>query len=291
MGRIDLVPEFSICNTQSGSVKNFHVMESVLSNAISGTIQKPHRIDIVRFCIEALSIPAVMIIHRLFYNLSGFLLDQQTRDFGHLLETQLDGQIPYVPVFVIPYLLTWVFGVLVFLYVIAYRTYDVLVFRSLYVAVLAGTVLEFTIWQILPASISLRVPADVLSSHGWLGAMTGYVYENATVWNVFPSAHISHAGIAWIFSRHFALPRHQFMFFTAFVVICLSVVFIRNHYVVDILSGVLITFLIYRFIFSPVLKSETLERISSASWLAMAYGLCGAVMLGTYIIMGNAWSL
>ncbi len=278
------------CNAVFGRVKSA-AGESVLDEVTLGVARKTDRAERLRFCLEALSIPAVMIIHRLLYNVSGYVLDNGTRDYGALLETPLDRLVPYVPVFILPYLMTWVLGLMVFAYVLAFRTYDRRVFRALYLAVLAGTLAEFTIWQIFPASISLRVPPEILAQHGWLGGLTQYAYDNATPWNVFPSAHISHAAIAWIFAGHFSRPEHRRAFFAVFVAICLCVVLVRNHYLVDIASGILVTILTYQLVFLPILRSERVQGITSAGWLAAVYGACGVVMLITYTIMGAAWSL
>lgn len=213
--------------------------------------------------LEAISIPPLILVHRLSYNLSGELLAGKETNFGKNLLCAWDLAIPYIPLFILPYLFAWVYPLFILIYCVVTKTYNHQTFRYFYLSILALTVLELLLWQLFPASIIIRVPSEVLADHGILGSMTAYVYDRATPWNVFPSAHIATAYLFWLLSKHFAPGKQHRLFLIIFLLITLSVVFVKNHYLADIAGGILVAHLVYRVVFLPVFSRELLHNIST----------------------------
>ena len=117
---------------------------------------------------EILCIPALLIIHRLCYDLVGIVLADGNVNYADYLVTPLDLHIPYVPIFILPYVLTWAYAVFIAVYAILLKTYDHQTFRYFYLSFLALTALQCLLWYSFPASIMIRVPQDVLAENGWL---------------------------------------------------------------------------------------------------------------------------
>ena len=225
---------------------------------------------------EILCAPTLLIFHRFCYDLIGILLSRGSTDYSTLLLVKLDVWIPYVPVFVLPYLFTWGYAGFIIVYALLFRTYDRYFFRYVYLSYLLLTCAECLLWLAFPARISIRVEPEVLALHGWLGDLTAYVYHHATPWNVFPSAHIAFAYASWLFSFHFAKQGHRWPFFILFILICLSVLFIKNHYLLDIPGGMILAQLIYSGLFLPAYRSHLLRGISGNMVLAIC---CSAAVL------------
>lgn len=216
---------------------------------------------------EFLCIPALLIYHRYSYDLAGSLNARGSADYGPVLLTALDPQIPYVPIFVLPYVLTWGYAIFIYIYAIRFRTYDHLLFRHIYLSFLVMTAVETALWLSFPAKISIRIASEELALHGLLGDLTAYVYARATPWNVFPSAHIAFAYIGWVFSAHFAKREHRSLFVIIFILISLSVLFIKNHFLLDIAGGILLAELVYRVVFLPANKHQLLHKISAITMI------------------------
>jgi membrane-associated phospholipid phosphatase len=213
---------------------------------------------------EILCIPAVVIFHRLCYDMVGTLLSRGPTDYSSILVSDLDARIPYIPVFVLPYLFTWGYAGFIIVYTFLFRIFDHLLFRYFYLSFLLLTCMECLLWLLFPARISIRVEPEVLALHGWLGELTAYVYHRATPWNVFPSAHIAFAYASWLFSAHFAKQTHRWLFLVLFLLISLSVLFIKNHFLLDILGGMILARLIYSAVFLPTYRRRLLHGISGA---------------------------
>jgi membrane-associated phospholipid phosphatase len=223
---------------------------------------------------ELLCIPCVQVFHRLCYDGVGRLLDGGAADYAPLLQMSIDTWIPYVPIFIVPYALIWAYGAAIAAYALYFRTYNHLLFRYFYLGFVLMTAIECLVWIMFPARISIRAGPDVLAAAGWLGELTAYVYGKATPWNVFPSAHVAFAYAGWLFSAHFARREHRKWFLAAFVVVVLSVLLIKNHFILDIAGSVLVVHLVYHGAFLPALRRRLLHRLPTTVML----GGCLAAM-------------
>ncbi len=240
--------------------------------------------------LEALCIPPLLFTHKLLYDLIGALLSHGTTDYGPLLATSFDVHIPYIPIFIVPYVLTWAYGGIILGYSIYCGTYDHHTFRYFYLTFLALIGVECLIWYNFPASITIRVSPSVLSESGWLGELTAYVYKNATTYNVIPSAHIAFAFLTWLFSKHFALAHHRWMFLVLLLITSFSVVFIKNHYVIDIFGGVGLGYLVYRLVFIPASKFQILAGFTSQTILATIYLIFILTSVSYCWVLGGLWN-
>jgi membrane-associated phospholipid phosphatase len=233
----------------------------------------------------------LLFTHRLCYELIGSILSQDSTDYGRFLITSWDLAIPYIPVFVLPYLFTWVYACFIILYTIMTGTYRKNMFRYFYLSILIETGVECLIWYNFPASILIRANAEAINSNGWLGGLTAYVYERATPWNVIPSAHIAFSYTVWLFSKHFAPKPQRSLFLLLFIFIVLSVVFIKNHYLIDIAGGMVLGHLVYLLVFLPASKHKILDGLSTPVVLSF---YCLVFFLATVIyqvVLGYSWSL
>jgi hypothetical protein len=216
---------------------------------------------------ELLCIPFAQVFHRLCYDGVGHVLDRGKTDHAPLLLMPVDSWIPYVPVFILPYVLIWAYGVAIAAYTLYFRTYDHLLFRYFYLSFVLLTVVECLVWMAFPAKISIRAGPDALAAAGWLGDLTAYVYGKATPWNVFPSAHVAFAYAGWLFSAHFARREHRKWFLATLGVVVLSVLLIKNHFVLDIVGSVLVVHIVYHGAFLPALRRRLLHTLPTTAML------------------------
>lgn len=175
-------------------------------------------------------------------------------------QTTLDRFIPFCEWFLIPYCLWYPLLILTAVYLMKR---DVPAYRR-YMHFLAATFfLSELIWLLFPNGQSLR-PA-VMPRDNILTAAVAAIYHTDTCTNVFPSVHVvgsigamlavwdcgvlrcDHKRICWAVS-------------ILAILICLSTLFIKQHAVLDVVSGLLLSFLVaipvYRRspAFHPVLK-------------------------------------
>lgn len=158
--------------------------------------------------------------------------------------TSLDALIPFCEVFVIPYALWYPLLIAVGVYLLRR---DVPAYRR-YMAFLAATFfLSTLIWFLYPNGQALR-PA-VMPRDNLLTALVSLIYSVDTCTNVFPSVHVvgSMGALFAVWDCPRLRVRHGNICWgvtVLAVLICLSTVFIKQHAVLDVVSGLALSLLV-----------------------------------------------
>ena len=136
-----------------------------------------------------------------------------------------EEQLPFLPIFVYPYVLTHLVGGLV---IVTVRDYG----RFLRVARAAGLALltAYTTYLLFPVWLE-RPHLDVTSPHTWLLSI---VYLDKS-YNHFPSLHVA---LSWL-AVHAAQVTSPTRFWLSLLTVWISVstVFVKQHYIVDVVAG------------------------------------------------------
>lgn len=166
----------------------------------------------------------------------------------------IDDFIPFCEFFVIPYFL-W-YGLLAFasLYTLFF---DVPAFKRFYKFLCVTSIITFLIHIIFPNMQSLR-PVEFARDNIFVDMMRG-IYNADTNTNVCPSIHVVFSmGITFSLwnSKHFSSAFWRCINVIITISICLSTVFLKQHSVIDIFVGVLLSAAVYPFIFLDFKKSD-----------------------------------
>ncbi len=186
----------------------------------------------------------LLFVHGVLYNTIGEIAAARGVDYLPWIEIPLDARVPFVPVFVLAYLLVWIFPILLIAWSVAERGVDPAFFRRLSVSLLVLMLFCYGLWILFPVCDKLRVDAAELARHGWLGDLVGFNYVRASHWNACPSFHV--AG-PWFLYRAIPLASRcgRWIFLFAVLAIIASTVLIRIHYLLDIVFGILVAELVY----------------------------------------------
>lgn len=136
-----------------------------------------------------------------------------------------EDQIPFLPIFVYPYVLTHLVGALLIVTIRDYARFLRLT-RAIALVLLTAytTYLVFPVWLERPA-------LDITSAHTWLLSV---VYQDKS-YNHFPSLHVALSWLAVFASQ--VTPRTRRRLAAVTVGISLSTLFVKQHYIVDGLAG------------------------------------------------------
>jgi membrane-associated phospholipid phosphatase len=176
------------------------------------------------------------------------LLEQKVLTPEYLLHIRLDDYIPFTPLFVIPYAL-WYFYVAataVFLFVRSPRD-----FARMAIFLALGMMIACTIYTLFPNGQALR---PVLRGYEEpLVRLIRFIYASDTPANSAPSIHVvysvaAHAAIARYNSRR-QIPMVNGASFILAGLCILSTVFIKQHSVIDLTAGLLLSALLYFIIY------------------------------------------
>ncbi len=177
-----------------------------------------------------------------------FLLEKKILIPEFFIETQMDDRIPFVPAFVIPYVV-WYFyiaGVMALCYLTDPAGF---VRVSLFLGL--GMAVSCCVFALFPNGQLLR-PHYV--GHTMFGRMIGAIYSADTPTNSLPSIHVIYSlGIHFAVARHrfFARPLHpvKIVSLALATLICVSTVAIKQHSVLDVLAGLIVSAGLYGLIY------------------------------------------
>lgn len=147
------------------------------------------------------------------------------RSYTRTLKTRLDSYIHYNSLFVIPYVLLFPYLVLpLFLLETHYL-------RGYLLSTTIANCLASVIWYFFPNGVS-REPR--IENTGVLNRLMNYIYKHDGDTNGFPSGHVF---MSTIISYYLFLQQGFFGYIVLGFLIAISTVFTKQHYVVDILGG------------------------------------------------------
>ena len=147
----------------------------------------------------------------------------------------LDEMLPFLPIFVIPYV-SWYF----FLFYTAFHCIrkEKRIFRQFMGFTLYCYGVAISIFVLYPTAIAFRPPQ---LEDGLLGQIVGWIYTADNPTNVLPSLHVLLSlGIAFamVRTRKWGGIWGKLLWWTVALLICASTVLIKQHSVLDILAAI-----------------------------------------------------
>ncbi len=106
----------------------------------------------------------------------------------------------------------------------------------------------YTLYTIFPAWGPKYFRAGFVAVDGWVfTAIMRHIHEtSALLGAAFPSSHVAGSLVPWWHTWKW-FPRHRWWMTTIFVLLCMSTVYNRYHYVVDVLAGLLLGIIVLKF--------------------------------------------
>ena len=158
----------------------------------------------------------------------------------YVVHCALDDMIPFLEVFLIPYVFWYLLIAGSLLYFALYNPNS---FRKLMTYIIVTQIIAMAVYIIFPNRQDLR--PDVFPRNNLLTKGVELIYAVDTNTNVCPSLHVGYSlGIASVWLKEKEVPRSIKTFVLICVIlICMSVVFIKQHSVVDIFSALPMCFL------------------------------------------------
>jgi membrane-associated phospholipid phosphatase len=148
--------------------------------------------------------------------------------------------IPVLPVWVVPYVLSfpiWLSGILWAAFKMDDRT-----FRAFVAAFLFTSTFSISIFILFPTFVR----EATLNGNDIFTRLLRFIHENLGRYNALPSGHIYITTLlAFFYNRWY--PRIQKVWILVLVIISLSTLFTGQHYIADVLAGLMIAVIGYYF--------------------------------------------
>lgn len=182
----------------------------------------------------------------------------------YIIHCKLDEMIPFCEVFIIPYIFwfPYVGGTFIWFKRRGWQDYS-----KLCAMVFSGLTICLIIYYVFPTGLNLRLASNPHET-GFLYNMVSMLRAIDTPTNVCPSIHVMNT--VMIFQAICSLEdlRHRKLtiaiHFVIMILICASTVMLDQHSVIDVVCGVMMSFVIHGLIYKVEWKEELARRKANA---------------------------
>lgn len=200
--------------------------------------------------------PLMISVAYLIFYLSVFCWLEETVVPKYIIHCKLDEMIPFREEFIIPYVFWYVYVIGTFLWFNKRGWKD---YSKLCQMIFSGLTICLVIYYVFPTGLNLRLSSNVHET-GFLYNIVGHLRAIDTPTNVCPSIHVMNTVMIFqavcslddLKYRKIAIPVH----FVITVLICASTVFLDQHSVIDVVCGVMMSFVIHGLVYKVEWKEE-----------------------------------
>jgi membrane-associated phospholipid phosphatase len=175
-----------------------------------------------------------------------------------VLSTTLDQGIPFLPVFIIPYILWYGY---IFCYLIYFWFKDSKVYVKTISLIVTGELICFLIYYFFQT----HVPRPALEGDGFITMMVQWIYNKDQPYNCFPSIHVLTTFVVMLASLHIN-NKHILNTVCIHIVgslIIISTLFVKQHVIFDMMASMFLVTFLYGLSFE-LLSLRVAEKLQTA---------------------------
>lgn len=196
-----------------------------------------------------------VVLYGIFY-LACFAWLEQISGKYHLIHSSLDDKIPFCEYFIIPYFL-WFFYIAGTVLFFIYFNEDRNEYLNLLINLGLGMTLFLIVSYVYPNGLALR--PQVFPRDNVFTTMVQHLYRIDTPTNVLPSIHVYNSVAAFCaINSCKKLQNHKWVRYSAFVLttlIILSTMFLKQHSICDVATGITFSVASYIIIYKVYARS------------------------------------
>ena len=166
-----------------------------------------------------------------------YILAANIAKVGKNIEISLDRIIPFKSIFIIPYIYWYVF-ILVGLVYILYKSR--VEYIRVFIAIVIGMCFCYIVYYIFPTEIN----RPFVENSNLLNKLVNVIYNQDKPLNCLPSIHVLNTYFIMRYTK--SIYNKKFFYYTQIigVLIILSTIFIKQHFVLDIIGSIILCELI-----------------------------------------------
>ncbi|OXS54953.1 hypothetical protein B1A99_24540 [Cohnella sp. CIP 111063] len=159
------------------------------------------------------------------------------------LVTPFDQMVPFIKWFIIPYAF-WIFYIYICLLFFYKRD------RHAYYLTLVTYVVSALISYGIYSVFQTTVPRPYIQDNDIVSELVRYMYQRDQPFNCFPSIHVfsSYLMMKSLYKSTFKTKINQMLIYGMSTLIIVSTMFVKQHVLLDVVGGILLAEVVYRFV-------------------------------------------
>ena len=188
------------------------------------------------------------LVYTAFYLTWFSILENNVAIPKYVIHIEADNHIPFIPEFIIPYELWFIYVLGTILFFLFTSKND---YWKLFAFLVTGMTLFLIISTIWPNGQDLR--PNLRGTEGFFENWVLQLYRTDTPTNICPSIHVYNSlGVEFAISRSEKLRKYKWLQITSFILcvsIVLSTMFLKQHSVFDVATAIVLSILMYYLIY------------------------------------------
>ena len=188
------------------------------------------------------------LVYTVFYLAWFSILEDKVKIPQYVIHIEADNHIPFLPAFIIPYEIWFVYVLGTILFFLFTSKND---YWKLFIFLVTGMTLFLLISTIWPNGQDLR--PNLRGAEGFFEKWVLHLYRTDTPTNICPSIHVYNSlGVEFAIARSEKMKKHKWIQITSFVLcvlIILSTMFLKQHSVFDVATATVLGILMYYLIY------------------------------------------
>lgn len=152
---------------------------------------------------------------------------------GKNIETSLDKSIPFERIFIIPYVYWYLFIAIALVYTLSKSRVG---YMRIFVSIILGMCCCYVVYYIFPTQIT----RPYVENSNILNRLIKFIYSKDKPFNCFPSIHVLNTYFIMRYAKYEYGKGYFYYTQIVGILIILSTLFIKQHFVLDILGSVLL---------------------------------------------------
>ena len=188
------------------------------------------------------------LVYTVFYLAWFSILENSIKFPKYLIHIEADNHIPFIPEFIIPYEIWFVYVLGTVLFFLFTSKND---YWKLFIFLVTGMTLFLLISTIWPNGQDLR--PNLRGTEGFFERWVLHLYRTDTPTNICPSIHVYNSlGVEFAIARSEKLRKYKLLQVSSFILciaIILSTVFLKQHSLFDVATAIVLSVLMYYLIY------------------------------------------
>ncbi|MDO8529488.1 MAG: phosphatase PAP2 family protein [bacterium] len=159
-----------------------------------------------------------------------------SRGIYHVVGFSWEEKIPFLAPFILGYALVYL-SVLFVYWVIPNK----FVFKKMAWGFFWVTTLHYIFFILFPVKMVWR--PEIVEVNNFFDWLAQFIFSMDNTYNCFPSLHVAYPTMATVIAWRF-IPRYRYFFLSLALITAISVVLVKQHYMVDALAGALLSILV-----------------------------------------------